>query len=117
MFAVDTNIFFWSSNIKKLFENINKELAIRASRINCGLIQAKQIHKQTNWNNIPLKLPILSYYYPKRVTELKFVGVMVDKNLKKDWVPFKGSLHLIRHTYPYILIHTYLTMYHIYSLW
>ena len=51
----------------------------------------------------------------KRVTELKFLGVMIDKNLnwqshiksveskisKNIGVLFKGSLHLIRHAYQY----------------
>ena len=36
-----------------------------------------------NWNNIPLKLPYLKFnnIILKRVTELKFLGVMIDKNL------------------------------------
>ena len=51
----------------------------------------------------------------KRVTELKFLDVMIDKNLhrqshiklfaskisKNIGVLFKGSLHLIRHAYQY----------------
>ena len=53
------------------------------SRINCQLIQAKQILKQTPWNNIPLKLPDLKFnkIILKRATELKFLDVMTDKNL------------------------------------
>ena len=68
-------------------------------------------------NNIPLKLPDLKFnnIILKRVTELKFLGVMIDKNLnwqshiklvenkvsKNVGVLFKGILHLIRHTYQY----------------
>ena len=66
-------------------------------------------------NNIPLKLPDLKFnnIILKRVTELKFLGVMIDKNL--NWQShiklveskisknigglFKDSLHLIRHAY------------------
>ena len=86
MFAVETNIFYPNSIIKELFENVNNELAnvtIGVSRINCQLIQAKSVHKQTNLNNIPLKLPDLKFnnIILKRVTELKLLGVMIDKNL------------------------------------
>ena len=68
-------------------------------------------------NNIPLKLPDLKFnnIILKRVTELKLLGVMIDKNLnwqthiklveskisKNIGVLFKGSLHLIRHAYQY----------------
>ena len=40
-------------------------------------------HKQTDWNNITLKLPKLKFYniILKRLTQLKFLGVMIDKNL------------------------------------
>ena len=36
-----------------------------------------------NWNIIPLKLPDLKFnnIILKRVTELKFLGVMIDKNV------------------------------------
>ena len=70
-----------------------------------------------NWNIIPLKLPDLKFnnIILKRVTELKFLGVMIDKNLnwqshiklveskvsKNVGVLFKSILHLIRHTYQY----------------
>ena len=66
-------------------------------------------------NNIPLKLPDIKFnnIILKRVTELKFLGIMIDKNLnwqthiklveskisKNIGVVFKGSLHLIRHAY------------------
>ena len=77
-------------------------------------------------NNIPLKLPDLKFnnIILKRVTELKLLGVMIDKNL--DWqthiklveskiskntgVLFKGSLHLIRHAYQYVS-HLYIYKY------
>ena len=40
------------------------------SQINCQLIQAKSVYKQTDWNNIPLKLPYLKFnnVILKRVT-------------------------------------------------
>ena len=65
----------------------------------------------------PLKLPDLDFndIILKRVTELKFLDVMIDKNLnwqshiklveskisKNTGVLFKGSLHLIRHACQY----------------
>ena len=77
-------------------------------------------------NNIPLKLPDLKFnnIILKRVTELKFLGVMIDKNLnwqshiklveskisKNIGVLFKGSLHLIRHAYQYVS-HLYIYKY------
>ena len=77
-------------------------------------------------NNIPLKLPDLKFnnIILKRVTELKFLGVMIDKNLnwqsniklveskvsKNVGVLFKGSLHLIRHVYQYVS-HLYIYKY------
>ena len=79
-----------------------------------------------NWNIIPLKLPDLKFnnIILKRVTELKFLGVMIDKNLnwqshiklveskisKNIGVLFKGSLHLIRHAYQYVS-HLYIYKY------
>ena len=56
------------------------------SRINCQLTQAKQTNflKQTNWNNVPLKLPDLTLKFNnitlKGVIELKFLGVTIDGN-------------------------------------
>ena len=37
-------------------------------------------HKQTDWNNISLKLRDLKFnnIIPNRVTELKFLGAMID---------------------------------------
>ena len=77
-------------------------------------------------NNIPLKLPDLKFnnIILKRVTELKFLGVMIDKNLnwqshiklveskisKNIGILFKGSLHLIRHVYQYVS-HLYIYKY------
>ena len=55
-------------------------------RINCQLTQAKQTNflKQTNWNNVPLKLPDLTLKFNnitlKGVIELKFLGVTIDRN-------------------------------------
>ena len=55
-------------------------------RINCQLTQAKQTNflKQTNWNNVPLKLPDLTLMFNnitlKGVIELKFLGVTIDGN-------------------------------------
>ena len=55
-------------------------------RINCQLTQAKQTNflKQTNWNNVPLKLPDLTLKFNnitlKGVIELKFLGVTIDGN-------------------------------------
>ena len=85
MFAVETNIFYPNSIIKELFENVNKELANVTNWCVTNKLstQAKSIHKQTSLNNIPLKLPDLKFndIILKRVTELKLLGVMIDKNL------------------------------------
>ena len=82
MFTVETNIFFSNSNIKELFENVNKELA---NVSNWCVTNKLSINKSkiTDWNTIPLKLPDLKFnnIILKRVLELKFLGVMVDKNL------------------------------------
>ena len=89
MFAVETKIFYSNRNIKGLFEKVNKELAnvtnwcvtnklsINANKAN------KQTNKQTPWKNIPLKLPDLKFnnIILKRVTKLKFLDVMIGKNL------------------------------------
>ena len=79
-----------------------------------------------NWNNTPLKLPYSKFnnIILKRVAELKFLGVMIDKNMnwqsriklveskisKNIGVLFKGSLHLIRHAYQYVS-HLYIYKY------
>ena len=79
-----------------------------------------------NWNNTPLKLPYSNFnnIILKRVAELKFLGVMIDKNMnwqsriklveskisKNIGVLFKGSLHLIRHAYQYVS-HLYIYKY------
>ena len=77
-------------------------------------------------NNISLKLPDLKFnnIILKRVTELKRLAVMIDKNLNRQTyiklveskisknigVLFKGSLHLIRQAYQYFS-HLYIYKY------
>ena len=63
-----------------MFENVNKELAnvtdwCFANKLSVNRSKAKYIfsHKQAGWN-IPLNIL-------KGVTELKFLGVMIEKNL------------------------------------
>ena len=78
-----------------------------------------------NLNNIPLKLPDLKFnnIILKRVTELKFLVAIIDKNMNQSHIKlveskisknigvlFKGSLHLIRHAYQYVS-HLYIYKY------
>ena len=129
MFAVETNIFSSNRNIKEFLEKVNKELANVTDWCVTNILSintSKKIIKQTPWDNIPLKLPDLksNKIILKRVTELKFLDVMTDKNLnwqshiklveskisKNIGVLFKGSLHLIRHAYQYVS-HLYIYKY------
>ena len=56
-----------------------------ANKLSINTSKTKYIffHEQTDWNYIPLKLPDSKYNYIilKRLTELKFLGVMIDENL------------------------------------
>ena len=86
LFAVETNIFSSNRNIKEFLEKVNKELANVTDWCVTNILSintSKKIIKQTPWDNIPLKLPDLksNKIILKRVTELKFLDVMTDKNL------------------------------------
>ena len=90
MFADDTNLFYSNSNINELLGNVNKRLAhvtdwCFANKLSINASKTKYIvfHKQTNRNNKPLILPDLKFrkIILKRVTELKFLSVMIDENL------------------------------------
>ena len=78
-FADDNNLFHSNSNIIKLFESVNQELA----NITTTKTKYMFFHKQTDRNNVPLKLSDLKFnnIILKRVTELKFLGVMIGRNL------------------------------------
>ena len=91
MFPDDTNLFYLNSNINELFVNVNKELAnvthwCFANKLTINTSRTKYIFflKQTNWNNVPLKLPDLTLKFNnitlKAVIELKFLGVTIDGN-------------------------------------
>ena len=120
MFAVETKIFYANSNINELFEKVNTELANVTNLCVTNKLwinTTKKLHKQITWNNIHLKLPDLKFnnIILKRVTELKFLDVMLDKNLnwqshiklvesktsKNIGVLFKCSLHLKNNAYQY----------------
>ena len=76
MFADGTDLFYsnsninelFGSNINELFGNINKELVhfidwCFVNKLSIDTSKARYIyfHKQTDWNNIPLKLPYIKF--------------------------------------------------------
>ena len=90
IFADDTNLFYSSSNINKLFDNVNEELSnvinwffTNKLSNDTGKTKYMSYHKQTDRENINLKIPELKFnnIILKRVTQLKFLVVMIDKSL------------------------------------
>ena len=68
MFADDTNLFYTNKNIKVLFETVNKELhyvnewfIVNKLSLNAGKTKYLFFHKQNARDNIPLRLPIITF--------------------------------------------------------
>ena len=129
MFVDNTNLFYLNSNINVLFENVNNKLANAADWCfaNKLSIQAKQnifffINKRFEII-YRLKPPDLksNNIILQRVTELRFLGVMVDENLKwqiiLNWLKVKSQkilesyLKLVYTTHISIHITIYTMMY------
>ena len=74
MLADDINLFYSNNNIN---ENVNKKVIINITETIIFF------HKQTDRNNILLKLPDLKFIsiILKRVSELKFLVAMIDRSL------------------------------------
>ena len=92
MFADDTNLFYSNKNINSLFEVVNKELVNINSwfHVNKLSLNAKKTKfvlfcKPRQKKNVPLNLPILKIDQTeiKREQSLKFLGVIIDENLRK----------------------------------
>ena len=90
MFADDTNLFYTNNNIKTLFEIANLELQnvnewFIANKLSLNAEKTKYLffHKQRVIENIPLKLPNLTFngVEIKRESSIKFLGVMIDENI------------------------------------
>ena len=107
MFAHDKNIFSSHSNMKHLFNNVNRQLNkiwFKANKL--SLIEGKTkytfFHKFRQKDNIPLKLPTLAFNGKviKRTTLIKFLGVLLDENLSRknhiSVVEKKVSKNIIR---------------------
>ena len=90
MFADDTNLFYFHTNIKTLFETVNKELnklsewfACNKLPLNTAKTKYTFFHKLSQRDNIPLALPTLTINNNiiKRENSTKFLGVLIDENL------------------------------------
>ena len=90
MFADDTNLFYSDTNIKTLFETVNKELnklsewfACNKLSLNTAKTKYTFFHKLSQRDNIPLVLPTLTINNNiiKRENSTKFLGVLIDENL------------------------------------
>ncbi|XP_065678184.1 uncharacterized protein LOC124818163 [Hydra vulgaris] len=90
MYADDTNLFYYNSDVKVLFETMNSEpesfnqwfIANKLS-LNCEKTVYTLIHKIRQSTNLPLKLPKLSINKNEinRVNNSMFLGVIFDENL------------------------------------
>ena len=87
MFTDDTNLFNSNSNINELFENVNKELAkvadwCFANKLSINTSKTKYIHFFINKGvGVITRFKVFIILFLKRVTELKFLGVMIDKKI------------------------------------
>ena len=90
MFADDTNLFYSNKDINTLFKIANEELNeinewFRANKLSINAGKTKYIffHKQHDCKKIPQKLPmlILNNTALERVNYIKFLGVILDKNI------------------------------------
>ena len=90
MFADDTNLFISRKNITTLFSTMNKELTkiqewFNANKLSLNISKTKYsfFHPLALSDRIPLKLPKLEINANtiKREYTMKFLGVLLDKNL------------------------------------
>ena len=90
MFANDSNLFLSHQNINKLFKTFNEELEkfgdwFKANKLPLNKRKTKYtiFHKKSSKDDLPLKLPALKIADNKieRKTAIKFLGVMLNKNI------------------------------------
>ena len=90
LFADDTNLFYSHSNIKMLYETINKELThinewFNANKLSLNTSKTKYtfFHKLRISDHIPLRLPtlLINNSEIKREYAIKFLGVMLNENI------------------------------------
>ena len=86
MFADDTNLFCSGKHMKTLFQTANIEaIWFQANKISLNQSKTKFTLFYKSWDNdnLGLKLPILKInnFEIKRASSIKFLGIMVDKNL------------------------------------
>ena len=99
LFADDTNLFYSHTNIKILFDTMNKELNkiaewFKANKLSLNATKTRYtfFHSSAKNDYIPLKLPDLyiNNINIKREHTMKFLGIMFDENL--TW---KNHINLI----------------------
>ena len=86
MFADDTNLFCSGKHMKTLFQTANIEaIWFQANKISLNQSKTKFTLFYKSWDNdnLGLKLPILKInnFEIERASSIKFLGIMVDKNL------------------------------------
>ena len=90
MFADDTNLFHSHSDIKTLFQIVNKELTsinkwFQANKLSLNAKKTKYtfFHKLRISDHIPLKLPALCINSSEiqREYSITFLGVLLDENI------------------------------------
>ena len=124
MFADDTNLFYSHSNIKILFDTVNRELCklnnwFHANKLSLNVSKTKYtfFHKLRQNINIPLVLPNLSIngITVKRERSIKFLGVFqtIENKISKNiGMLFKAKFLLnqkcLKSIY-FSFIHCYLT--------
>ena len=90
MFANDCNLFLSHQNINKLFKTFNEELKkfgdwFKANKLPLNKRKTKYtiFHKKSSKDDLPLKLLALKIADNKieRKTAIKFLGVMLNKNI------------------------------------
>ena len=91
MFAEDTNFFFEHSNINTLLKTVNDELikinewfSANKLSLNVGKTKFSLFHKSGKKYSIPSHPPRLKInnHDIERVNAMKFLGVLLDENLK-----------------------------------
>ena len=89
LFADNTNLFYSHNSVKELFRTTNTELShlndqFCANKLSLNTDKTNYLfHKAKSKDNLPLVLPdlFINDVKIKRENSLKFLGVMIDKNL------------------------------------